>query len=777
MLSGVKFIPRDQIDKEQNEYSDVKKKKSSSKKEKRRRKEKSSRYGGSSSDDDLERIKKGSGRNNKWYSSEEYSSGSGSERSSDRDEKRSWNRRKDKRGKNDSSGDEFNGRSKKGSRRKKQYSSSYSSSEEEDQRGNARDRKKKGQGIDDGRESPSLKDKEIERKEMGLEWMLRPAFKPDKKPSVPVEQPEEPPAEEIKKVNPRELNPYLKDNGTGYPEEADEKSSGADRLLSSSLVGDGGASWRLKALKRAEEQAAREGRRLEVVVQERWGSLDILAEYGASRRAAAPRAHLHAIRNRKQGQDEEKEKAAGNESGRDSKKNTARDYLRDVSLRHSDMRAPKVRDSLSWGKRKSQNTPAKDAGIISAANKFANDGNFMQEFLRKQGTDTSTSGPRANHDGNVDSEVVAAETNKTIEVATMLKETLSTNQLAAKALQLRLKGKHEEAEKLLLEVESMKAKQSTGDHANKQQNVDRGSRYVVNDVSMRKRKDDDDTDKHLARRIMHNKQYSVSGQADDEYDYEDGPSRKSRKKGGRNDQKVSGNNILSRRILTQQERCLFCFENPNRPKHLVVAIANFTYLMLPQCQPVVPGHCCILPMQHESATRTVDNNVWDEIRNFKKCLIMMFAKQDKELVFLETVMGLAQQRCHCLIECIPMPREIAKQAPVYFKKAIDEAEDEWSQHNAKKLIDTSEKGLRGSIPKNFPYFHVEFGLNRGFVHVIDDESQFKSSLGLNVIRGMLQLPEEDMYRRRRHQSVEEQKQAVASFARDWEPFDWTKQLD
>ena len=39
------------------------------------------------------------------------------------------------------------------------------------------------------------------------------------------------------------------------------------------------------------------------VVQERWGSLDILAEYGASHRAAAPRAHLHAIRNRKQRQE------------------------------------------------------------------------------------------------------------------------------------------------------------------------------------------------------------------------------------------------------------------------------------------------------------------------------------------------------------------------------------------------------------------------------------------------------------------------------------------
>ncbi|KAK2659960.1 hypothetical protein Ddye_006493 [Dipteronia dyeriana] len=74
---------------------------------------------------------------------------------------------------------------------------------------------------------------------------------------------------------------------------------------------------------------------------------------------------------------------------------------------------------------------------------------------------------------------------------------------------------------------------------------------------------------------------------------------------------------MAKRICTQQERCLFCFENPNRHRHLVVAIANFTYLMLPQWEPVVPGHCCILPVEHESATRTVGNNVWDEIRNSK----------------------------------------------------------------------------------------------------------------------------------------------------------------
>ncbi|XVF28673.1 hypothetical protein REPUB_Repub15cG0050500 [Reevesia pubescens] len=93
-----------------------------------------------------------------------------------------------------------------------------------------------------------------------------------------------------------------------YPEET---------TFISSVVGDGGASWRLKALKHADEQAAR-GQRLEEVVQlcNNAGSLDILAEYGASRRAAAPRAHLHAIRNRKLGLDEEGLKIADNESER-----------------------------------------------------------------------------------------------------------------------------------------------------------------------------------------------------------------------------------------------------------------------------------------------------------------------------------------------------------------------------------------------------------------------------------------------------------------------------
>lgn len=620
---------------------------------------------------------------------------------------------------------------------------------------------------DDG----DLPDGDTARRNNGLDFMLPPTRKADPDPALDVEEKqEESTHEEVVKVNPRELNPYLKGNGTGYPEEESEKRSGKDQLLPTSVVGDGGASWRMKALKRAKEQAAREGQKLEEVAGERWGSLGNLVESVASQRAAPSRAHLNAINNRRRENNEDNDKEKKPE--RVSEKGNGRDYLKDDSIRHRTLRAPKTDPSLSWGKRKGGQTHRhEDSKLISEAaahlNKFTNDGSFMKQMLSKQKNESVE--PREDH-------ISEAENKKDGGLGTLPNiESLSVNQLAAKALQLRLKGKLEEAQKLTEEAERLKAKQAVGDDSSKEQHYIRAARYPIKDMSGKRKNEDDDTDMHLAKSIMHNKQYKTSNQAaDDEYDYGDAPSKKSRKRETIN---VPEKDNRVKRIMIQQERCLFCFENPKRPKHLVVSIANFTYLMLPQHQPLVPGHCCILPMQHEAASRSVDDNVWDEIRNFKKCLIMMFAQEGKDAVFLETVIGLSQQRRHCMIECIPIPQEIAKEGPLYFKKAIDEAESEWSQHNAKKLIDTSVKGLRNSIPKNFPYFHVEFGLDKGFAHVIDDEQEFNSNLGLNVIIGMLELPEEDMYRRRRHESVESQKKAVVSFARQWEHFDWTKQLE
>ncbi|XP_057472439.1 uncharacterized protein LOC130761015 [Actinidia eriantha] len=395
MLSGLKFIPRDQIEKAQDEdLGDSRRERKSSvkKKEKGRGKKKSSRYG-SSDEDDLERIAKGSRKKKKWYSSDEYSSYSTENESqscSDKDGKKGWNRKREMKRYDDGSEDEARDRSKKKLRnRRNNYSSedhSLSNSEDEDKdgytgrkdkhrkRSKRHGRKKRSERggeielmgddlTDDGSGSHPLDNSNnIVRKEMGLEWMLRPKDSLERKPAMTSDQPEEPQAEEMKKENPpRELNPYLKNNGTGYPEPADGTKAGRNQLLSSAVVGDGGASWRLKALKRSQEQAARDGRAVEEVVQERWGSLGQLAVSVASRTAAPSRAHLHAINNRKKGLTEEQQKVADDQD----EKNIGRESLQNMSRRHPNMKVPKLRDSLSWGKRKSQIMSSTDSGIIS----------------------------------------------------------------------------------------------------------------------------------------------------------------------------------------------------------------------------------------------------------------------------------------------------------------------------------------------------------------------------------------------------------------------------
>ena len=86
------------------------------------------------------------------------------------------------------------------------------------------------------------------------------------------------------------------------------------------------------------------------------------------------------------------------------------------------------------------------------------------------------------------------------------------------------------------------------------------------------------------------------------------------------------------------------------------------------------------------------------------------------------------------------------------------------------------QGLRGSVPPNFPYMHVELGVEAGHVHVIDDETQFSANLGRSVLIGLLGLPPEDMHRSARTEGIAVQARWAADFAEQWRPFDWTAEL-
>lgn len=41
----------------------------------------------------------------------------------------------------------------------------------------------------------------------------------------------------------------------------------------------------------------------------------------------------------------------------------------------------------------------------------------------------------------------------------------------------------------------------------------------------------------------------------------------------------------------------------------------------------MPGHSVIVPTEHVASTRQMDEQIWTEMRNFKKCLLQMHMAQ------------------------------------------------------------------------------------------------------------------------------------------------------
>ncbi|XP_035578935.1 CWF19-like protein 2 isoform X2 [Zalophus californianus] len=223
-------------------------------------------------------------------------------------------------------------------------------------------------------------------------------------------------------------------------------------------------------------------------------------------------------------------------------------------------------------------------------------------------------------------------------------------------------------------------------------------------------------------------------------------------------------------LAAQMERCLYCLDSSQFPKHLIVAIGVKVYLCLPNFRSLTEGHCLIVPLQHHRAATLLDEDVWEEIQMFRKSLVKMFEDKGLDCIFLETHMGM-KKHCHMVYECIPLPKEVGEMAPIYFKKAIMESDEEWSMN--KKLIDLSSKDIRKSVPRGLPYFAVDFGLQGGFAHVIEDQHKFPHYFGKEIIGGMLDI-EPRLWRKGIRESFEDQRKKALQFAQWWKPFDFTK---
>ncbi|CAE6494156.1 unnamed protein product [Rhizoctonia solani] len=243
--------------------------------------------------------------------------------------------------------------------------------------------------------------------------------------------------------------------------------------------------------------------------------------------------------------------------------------------------------------------------------------------------------------------------------------------------------------------------------------------------------------------------------------------------------------------------CVYCPGNDNDemapPRAGVIAMGTRAYLAVTPNEELVPGHCHIVPLQHMLSMLEGDDDVWEEVKNFMKCLMRTFAEEDKGVVFYETVMSLRQQR-HTVIECLPVPREQFTELPAYFRESILMSESEWSQH--KKLIDFSKRpgGFRRSMVPNLPYFMVQWDYKgeQGYGHVIEgrdtaddpdgdvDEGdkgggQFPRWFAAEIIGNILDV-EPRRWRRPRKEDFRMNDRRVEVFKKKFDKYDWTKML-
>ncbi|KAK0221827.1 CwfJ C-terminus 1-domain-containing protein-like protein [Armillaria fumosa] len=237
--------------------------------------------------------------------------------------------------------------------------------------------------------------------------------------------------------------------------------------------------------------------------------------------------------------------------------------------------------------------------------------------------------------------------------------------------------------------------------------------------------------------------------------------------------------------------CHFCFgEDDSPPKAPVIAMGTRAYLSCTTSEELVKGHCLIVPIQHHLTMLDGDDDVWDEVRNFMKCLMRMFAEEDQGVIFYETVISLKKQK-HTCIECVPLPWNQYDLIPGYFKESILTSEAEWSQH--KKLIDFSKRpgGFRRAMVPNLPYFMVQFDHkgDKGYGHVIEGVSdgadgeegidegekgsgEFPWYFAGEIIGNILEL-EPRQWRRPRRIDFRMNSERVTEFSKKYAKFDWT----
>ncbi|KAI1817460.1 hypothetical protein GGS20DRAFT_10082 [Poronia punctata] len=281
----------------------------------------------------------------------------------------------------------------------------------------------------------------------------------------------------------------------------------------------------------------------------------------------------------------------------------------------------------------------------------------------------------------------------------------------------------------------------------------------------------------LAERI------AKDGKFDDDLEYMDENAEKLAKRVQKSELNLRNTAVNEfQKINKILDSCQLCHhEDRNLPPVApVVSLGTRAYLTLPTEPELSEGGAVIVPIQHRTNLLECDDDEWEEIRNFMKCLTRLYHDQGRDVVFYENAAA-PQRHMHAAMQAVPIPYELGDTAPAFFKEAMLSADEEWSQH--KKIIDTGAKArdglgklaFRRSIAKEMPYFHAWFTLDGGLGHIVEDPNRWPRGdlFAREILGGMVDAEPHVIKKQGRWHKSDSR---VEGFKKRWRKFDWTRVL-
>ncbi|XP_066586976.1 CWF19-like protein 2 [Prorops nasuta] len=561
----------------------------------------------------------------------------------------------------------------------------------------------------------------------------------------------------------RELNPYWKGGGTGLPEK--EKQKSGSRMDST---------WLKKSLCRAKEQAKEEGRDLEEIAAERWGSLDIiksmikdaeLKEHGTGKRFSQYDSY--------KSQKSKRDNIQFDDYVNTHKKK--KEFLRPEDSNHGCSSRSYSNQKLysrseKWRKEKAD----KDNDFKNEQNKSKHKCKESQaipeikEKLEEIKNDVKIDGIMTEAEMNkLGAKIVKAEIMGDEELATKLKEQLKAARDKFKSTQISREGTEEKVILLTDKKGSQKKqkKKSIQTHVSGERvrYFADDDKYSLDEMFQReKRKMATNDDAMMAKYSKRNMD------VDDSFEQQI-----SRVESGSNQDERAAKLIIKeqQKVSKSVDNCSWCIDSDHMLKHLIVSMDSKICLTLPAHVSLVEGHCVLSPVQHVPCEVQIDEDVSERLMVYKTTLFKLFKEENKSPIFFEIYKN-RHKYPHMQIQCIPLPDDISSMAPMYFKKAILESEIEWASN--KKLVEIKQKEIRNVIPKGLPYFAVDFGQQYGFAHVIENEFMFPANFATEIIGGMLDL-DHSLWRKPRKESFDQQRKKVIQFTELWRKYNPAKE--